>query len=65
MRPFNISIALFSFVLFLVFTPTFASEPTAKEILDRIDKMWRGESSFGEITMEVITAHWQRSLTIG
>lgn len=26
--------------------------------------MWRGESSFGEVTMEIITAHWQRSLTM-
>jgi outer membrane lipoprotein-sorting protein len=64
MRPFEISVPLLSFFLFLLFTPSFASEPTAKEILDRIDKMWRGESSFGEVTMEIITAHWQRSLTM-
>lgn len=69
MRPFNfkISTAILSFLLFSLFTPntpSFASEPTAKEILDRVDKMWRGESSFGEVTMEIITAHWQRSLTM-
>ncbi len=63
MRPFKI-IALSSFLILLFLAPAFAGEPTAKEILDRIDKMWRGESSFGEVTMEIITAHWRRSLTM-
>lgn len=64
MRHFKISAVLFCFLLLSPPAPTFASEPTAKQILDRIDKMWRGESSFGEVTMEIITAHWQRSLTM-
>jgi len=34
----------------------------AIEILEKVDDLWRGESSFSEITMEVTTVHWQRSL---
>jgi outer membrane lipoprotein-sorting protein len=64
MKSFIKSIAPFICVFFLFSTPAFAGEPTAKEILDRIDKMWRGESSSGEVTMEIVTAHWQRSLTM-
>jgi outer membrane lipoprotein-sorting protein len=64
MRFFKICILLSVLFLFLPSIPTLAGEPTVKEILDRIDKMWRGESSSGEMTMEIVTANWQRSLTM-
>ena len=35
---------------------------TAREIIDRVDRLLRGESSRGQITMEITTEHWSRSL---
>lgn len=35
---------------------------TAREIIDRVDRLLRGESSRGRITMEITTEHWSRSL---
>ena len=35
---------------------------TAREIIDRVDRLLRGESSRGRVTMEITTAHWSRSL---
>jgi outer membrane lipoprotein-sorting protein len=40
------------------------STVTAKEILDRVDDLWRGSSSHGKMTMTITTAHWTRTLTI-
>jgi len=33
-----------------------------KEILDSIDRLWRGSTSEGEMEMEVVTVHWARTL---
>jgi len=41
-----------------------AGERDARAILDRVDDLFRGASSHGEATMEVVTAHWTRSLTL-
>ena len=64
-------------VPFLVFAATgafraSAAEPAApggeaeaarvKEILDKIDDLWRGNTSEGEVEMEVVTSHWSRTL---
>ena len=35
---------------------------TALEIIDRVDRLLRGESSRGLVTMEITTEHWSRSL---
>lgn len=35
-----------------------------KEILDKVDDLYRSESSFGKMTMTITTAHWTRSLTL-
>ena len=35
---------------------------TAREIIARVDRLLRGESSRGRITMEITTEHWSRSL---
>jgi Outer membrane lipoprotein-sorting protein len=47
-----------------------ASEPQpsatnrAKEILDRIDDLYRGTSAHGRMTMKVVTAHWTREMSL-
>jgi outer membrane lipoprotein-sorting protein len=35
-----------------------------REILDRVDDLYRGESSHGRFTMTVKTVHWERALEI-
>jgi len=40
------------------------AQETPREIIDRVDQILRGESSHGFATMEVVTEHWERSLTM-
>ncbi len=37
---------------------------TPKEILDKVDDLFRGRSSHGEMTMSIRTVHWSRALTL-
>ena len=37
---------------------------TAKQILDRVDDLYRGKSAHGKMTMAIKTEHWQRELKI-
>ncbi len=39
-----------------------AASLTAREIVDRVDRMLRGASSRGDLVMEIATEHWTRSL---
>jgi hypothetical protein len=38
------------------------SAQTAQEIVDRVDRMLRGESSDATVVMEVVTQHWERRM---
>ena len=38
------------------------AQDTAREIVDRVDKLLRGASSEGTVEMEVVTEHWSRSI---
>jgi len=42
--------------------PRPAPAQTAREIVDRVDRMLRGSSSRADVAMEIATAHWTRSL---
>jgi hypothetical protein len=44
-------------------TPTFAQE-SARDIMERVDRLLRGDSSHGVATMEVVTEHWERRITL-
>ncbi len=35
---------------------------TAREIIDQVDRLMRGESSHGRVTMDITTEHWSRTL---
>jgi outer membrane lipoprotein-sorting protein len=37
---------------------------SARQILDRVDDLYRGDSSHGQLRMTVTTAHWARTLDI-
>jgi hypothetical protein len=42
--------------------PAAQAQPSAREIVDRVDRLLRGNSSQGRMTMEIVTADWSRSL---
>ena len=44
-------------------TPSFAQE-SARDIMERVDRLLRGDSSHGVATMEVVTEHWERRVTM-
>ncbi|MBU2490674.1 MAG: outer membrane lipoprotein-sorting protein [Proteobacteria bacterium] len=39
-------------------------ELTGREILDRVDDLYRGDSAKGIMTMRIVTEHWTRALTL-
>ena len=41
-----------------------AAQLDARAIIDRVDRMLRGDSSRGVATMEVVTEHWERRMTM-
>ena len=52
--------------LLLIHSPLWAQEQpiTPKQILDKVDDLFRSNSSKGLATMTVTTAHWKRSLSL-
>ena len=48
--------------LLLFAIPMAAEAQTAREILDEVDQLMRGESSRGVVSMEITTEHWAREL---
>ncbi|MDH5198294.1 MAG: outer membrane lipoprotein-sorting protein, partial [Gemmatimonadota bacterium] len=45
-----------------VAAPPAQAQPSARDIVDRVDQLLRGRSSQGRVTMEIVTADWSRSL---
>ena len=41
-----------------------AAQTAPLEIIDRVDRLMRGDSSRGVATMEVVTEHWEREMTM-
>jgi len=41
-----------------------AIQQSARDIVDQVDRLMRGESSHGVATMEIVTEHWSRSITM-
>ena len=41
-----------------------AAQVDASEVIDRVDRLLRGDSSHGVATMEVVTEHWERRMTM-
>jgi outer membrane lipoprotein-sorting protein len=52
-------------VLTLFPAPTLGhGQESARDIIDRVDRIMRGESSYGVATMDVVTENWERSMTM-
>ncbi len=65
------AIALLGYTSFLWSVNAWAAEPAAKpssvdarQVLDRIDDLWRGKQSESLMQMNIKTKHWKRSLTM-
>ena len=61
MRRLTSALALALGAAFLLI-PRPASAQSAREIVDRVDRMLRGNSSRADIAMEIATEHWTRTL---
>jgi outer membrane lipoprotein-sorting protein len=59
-------LAIMTCILLLNQTPAGAQEQplTPKQILDKVDDLFRSRSSHGFATMAVATAHWKRTLSL-
>ena len=78
MRPTTRNSSLTKILLFLVIAGTWLDplqasssqtspsirQDRAREIMDRVDQMLRGESSTGTVEMKVATRRWNRSMTL-
>ncbi len=59
MRSFTLLTALMVAV-----TGEASGQRTAREIIDHVDRIMRGESSYGIATMQVVTENWERDMTM-
>jgi len=48
--------------LFLLAAAQKSSELNVNEIVEQIDELYRSESSYSELEMEIVTPHWERTL---
>ena len=55
---------LTTFILFGLMAITATAQPSAKDIVTRADAKMRGESSYQEITMEIVRPKWQRTISM-
>ncbi len=60
---------LWLILFFAVVTPDLCraedlEDLTPKQILDKVDDLFRGKSSYGRMTMSIVTAHWSRTLSL-
>jgi outer membrane lipoprotein-sorting protein len=56
--------ALVLFAVVLLGRAAGAAPPTAREVLDRVDDLFRSDSAHGRARMTVVTEHWTRSLEL-
>jgi hypothetical protein len=61
-QPSHLVIGFTFFAVLLSFRISEAA--TAAEILEKVDDLWRGESSYAEMTMDVKTEHYERSMKL-
>ncbi|MCK4605655.1 MAG: outer membrane lipoprotein-sorting protein [candidate division Zixibacteria bacterium] len=45
-------------------TPDTTEQVDVEEIIRRVDRLYRSQSSYSELEMEIITPHWQRTLAM-
>lgn len=63
-RRFPAAVAAATIAGLLAWPAPAAGQPDPLEIIDRVDRLLRGDSSRGVATMEVVTEHWERQMTM-
>ena len=68
---FHVSLVMYLVSLFLVFTlpisvvaENSSSDLDVKAIIKKIDELYRSESSYAEVEMQIRTPHWERTLAL-
>ena len=49
---------------FLATVGTASAQTDPRDIMEQVDRLMRGDSSYGVATMEVVTEHWERRMTM-
>ena len=61
-RVVHMSLAATASFLLCAPAPAPLAAQTAREIIDQVDRLMRGESNHGRMTIDIVTEHWSRSL---
>jgi outer membrane lipoprotein-sorting protein len=64
MNGFSIAAIVVTFCLGLPPTAAAQASDAAREIIERVDRVLRGDSSHGVVRMKVVTEHWDRALVL-
>lgn len=64
MRQGRSLVAVAIVMLSLLAKPSAQTDETARDIIQRVDRILRGDASRGVATMEVVTKQWERRLTM-
>ena len=56
------SLWLLPAIFWLAFSPSRSAEIDARQVVKKLDELYRSKSSSGEMEMQIITPHWERSL---
>ncbi|HOU49470.1 MAG TPA: outer membrane lipoprotein-sorting protein, partial [Candidatus Aminicenantes bacterium] len=59
--PFAVFIAVF---LGAAFAPGQSEDPKVRELARKIDDLYRSDSSYARIEMEIVTPDWRRTLAL-
>ncbi|MDE2975152.1 MAG: hypothetical protein OXU64_10635, partial [Gemmatimonadota bacterium] len=57
-------LALAGMILHMTVAVPAGAQLDPRAIIDRVDRMLRGDSSRGVATMEIVTEHWERRMTM-
>ena len=62
----NLKILISCFIIFTFTAVIFFADddPRAREIVNKVDELYRSSSSYALFEMEIFTPHWQRKLKI-
>ena len=64
MRERHASMRAAAVFAFLAFAAPAAATISPVEVIDRVDRLLRGDSSRGVISMEIVTGNWERNLSM-
>lgn len=64
MKNWKILLCSLTFFIFISISLMANDDPRAREIVNKVDELYRSTSSYGLFEMEIVTPHWERKLKI-